>query len=285
MSYMHIPNLYKEQDILLLKECFALEKIHGTSAHLTWKDNHVSYFPGGESAERFHALFDDSALTNAFQIKGHATVTIYGEAYGGKQQGQSWRYGKQLRFVAFEVRVGECWLAVSSAAAFVADLGLEFVHFARISTTLEALNAERDAPSEQARRNGVEGIQPREGIVLRPIIELIKSNGDRIIAKHKRDEERETKSPRAVIDPAKLVVLEQATAIAEEWVTPTRLQHVLDKLGPCGMEQIPNVITAMVEDVLREGNGEIVDSKEVRRAIGAATAHLFKAKIREVVIQ
>ena len=34
MSYMHIDNLYKNQDILLFKECYALEKIHGTSAGL-----------------------------------------------------------------------------------------------------------------------------------------------------------------------------------------------------------------------------------------------------------
>lgn len=30
MSYLHIPNLYKDQTILLLRECFALEKVHGT---------------------------------------------------------------------------------------------------------------------------------------------------------------------------------------------------------------------------------------------------------------
>ena len=29
MGYIHIGNLYKDQEILLFKECYALEKIHG----------------------------------------------------------------------------------------------------------------------------------------------------------------------------------------------------------------------------------------------------------------
>ena len=32
MGYLHIENLYKAQDILLFRECYALEKVHGTAA-------------------------------------------------------------------------------------------------------------------------------------------------------------------------------------------------------------------------------------------------------------
>jgi hypothetical protein len=276
MGYMHIDNLYKNQSVLMFRECYALEKIHGTSAHIAWKEGQVTYSSGGEKHERFVELFDDVKLREAFVAVGHPDVTVYGEAYGGKQQGQSWRYGKELRFVAFEVRVGESWLAVPNAADVVAKLGLEFVHYARIPTDLASVDAERDAPSEQAKRNGVEGIHPREGVVLRPLEEVVKGNGARIIAKHKRDDERETKTTRAV-NSEKLEVMRGAKAIADEWVTPTRLSHVLDKLGPVGMENTPDVIRAMIEDVIREASGEIEDSKDARRAIGAATAKLFKA--------
>ncbi len=280
MAYLHIPNLYKSQDILLFRECWALEKIHGTSAHVAWRDGAVHFFSGGESRDKFVALFDAGVLADKFTAIGNPTVTVYGEAYGGKQQAQSWRYGKSLRFVAFDVRVGEHWLSVQDAASLTASLGLEFVHFVRVSTDLAALDAERDAPSEQARRNGIEGDQPREGVVLRPIVEFRKNNDDRIIAKHKRDDERETRTPRKVVDPAQLEVLTAADAIAQEWVTPTRLAHVLDKLGPCGMERTPDVIAAMVEDVTREGIGEIVDSKDARRAIARKSAELFKARVK-----
>jgi len=160
-------------------------------------------------------------------------------------------------------------------------LGLEFVHHVRVPTELAALDAHRDAPSEQAKRNGVPGEHPREGVVLRPPIEVTTNDGSRVICKYKRDDERETSRPRPVIDPAKLEVLTQASAIAEEWVTPTRLQHVLDKLPPdTGMEQTREVIAAMIEDVVREGAGEIVDGREARSAIGSATARLFKASLQ-----
>jgi hypothetical protein len=282
MGYMHIPNLYSDQGILMSKECYALEKIHGTSANISWRDGHVIYSSGGEKHERFRELFDEEKLTAAFVAIGHPIVTVYGEAYGGKQQAQSWRYGKELRFVAFEVQVGDTWLAVPNAANVSSKLGLEFVHYKRISTDLAAVDAERDAPSEQAKRNGVEGSQPREGVVLRPLEELVASNGHRLMAKHKRDEERETKTTRQV-SPDKFKVLQDAQAIADEWVTPTRLEHVLDKLGPVGVEQTRDVIGAMIEDVEREGAAEIVVSQEARRAIGSATAKMFKARLQKAL--
>jgi hypothetical protein len=281
MGYRHIDNLYKNQTVLMFRECFALEKIHGTSAHVRWNDGRVTFFSGGEKHERFASLFDVEVLTSAFSDIGHPSVVVFGEAYGGKQQGQSWRYGHDLKFVAFEVQVGETWLSVPSACDVVGKIGLEFVEYARIPTDLESVDAQRDAPSEQARRNGIDGDKPREGVVLRPIVEVRLSNGDRVIAKHKRDEERETKSPRRVVDPSQLAVLQDAASIAEEWVTPTRLDHVLDKLGECGIERTRDVINAMCEDVLRESSGEIVDTRESRQAICRAAASMFKKRLQE----
>lgn len=280
VGYLHIDNLYKNQTILLFRECYALEKIHGTSAHIRWSDGRVTLSSGGESHARFAALFDAEALSDAFRAIGHPSVTVYGEAYGGRQQKQAWRYGAELRFVAFDVQVGECWLAVPQAQDVVNKLGLQFVDVNQTPTELAALDAQRDASSTQAMRNGVDGIRPREGVVLRPLIELTRNDGQRIIAKHKRDDERETKTPRAVVDPAKFASLTDAAAIADEWVTPARLAHVIDKLPRgIGMEATADVIRAMIGDVLREAAGEIVDSREARAAIGKRAAQLFKSSI------
>lgn len=283
MGYMHINNLYKDQTILAFREVYALEKIHGTSANVAWRDNAVHFFAGGEKHERFKSLFDVDALGDAFRALGHEKVTVFGEAYGGRQQGQSHRYGPDLRFVAFDVKVGDAWLDVPDAHDVVSKLGLEFVHYARVPTDLAALNAERDAPSAQAARNGVVGDKGREGVVLRPIHEFFKKNGERVIAKHKTDDFRETATPREV-DPEKAAVLADAAKIAFEWVTPMRLEHVLDKLEvdfkPVGIERMRDVIAAMQEDVLREGDGEFVDSREARAAIGRRTSELFMAKLK-----
>ena len=284
MGYMHIDNLYKNQSVLMFRECYALEKIHGTSAHVRWADGQVSFFSGGEKYERFTALFDAASLAKKFAEIGFTEAVVYGEAYGGSQQKQAWRYGASLRFVAFDVLVNGKWLEVPVAADVVRRLGLEFVHYARVPTTLPALDAERDAPSAQALRNGLVGEFPREGVVLRPIVELLTKNGSRIIAKHKRDEERETKTPRKVVNPKELEVLTAADAVAEEWVTPMRLMHVLDKLGNPSIDAMPRVIAAMVEDVEREASGEIVSGKAARKAIGKRTAELFKQKLRDDLV-
>lgn len=276
MSYLHIDNLYKYPDLFLFREVYALEKIHGTSAHVSWKDGALHFFAGGEKHEKFVALFSPD-LAARFVALAHPAVVVFGEAYGGKCQGMGATYGKALKFVAFDVRVSESWLSVPAAEDVVRQLGLEFVHYVRTTTDLDALNRERDEPSVQARRNGIEGDRVREGIVLRPLIELTRNNGSRVICKHKRDEFRETKAPR--VDGEALEVLTRSDEIAAEWATPARLGHVLDKMPDAGIEQTGAVIHAMLSDIRREAEGEISWSKDAERAIGRTTAMLFKRRL------
>lgn len=283
MGYLHIDNLYKNQEILAFKECYAMEKIHGTSAHLKWDGSirageyqKLTFFSGGEKHDSFVKLFDEDKLYAKFEELGLPLVVIYGEAYGGKCQGMSKTYGPNLKFIAFDVKIGDSWLAVPQAHEFVSGFGIDFVYYTRVPTDVDALNAERDRPSTQAVRNGMGDNLISEGVVLRPILELTKNNGSRIIVKHKRDEFRETKTPRP-IDAEKAKILSESKAVAEEWVTPMRLAHVLDKVeGGASMENMRNIIHAMVEDIKREGEGEIVWSDTVAKAIGAKTAGMTK---------
>ena len=293
MGYLHIENLYKKQTIFLFRECYAMEKIHGTSAHVTFKRDiqegtteepakrSIIYFSGGEKYDNFVKIFDHEKLLAAFDQFGMTEVTVYGEAYGGKCQGMKDTYGPVLKFVAFDVQIGDHWLDVPKAEKVATDLGFDFVHYVRVPATIEALDIERDKPSTQAMRNGCGNDKTSEGIVARPLQEMRTSAESRVIVKHKRPEWRETTSVRRVEDPEKLAKLADAKAIAWEWVTDMRLQHVLDKM-PVEMRTIQNlgnIIQAMVEDVIREGAGEIVDSKEARTAIGARTAQLFKSNL------
>lgn len=290
MGYLHIDNLYKNPDILIFKECFAMEKIHGTSAHIGWKVESINgvdvekliFFSGGEKYENFVKLFDQEALKAKFKGIGVPQITVFGEAYGGKQQGMSKTYGKELKFVAFDVKIDDNWLGVPQAETVVKQLGLEFVHYSIIPTTLDALNAERDADSVQAIRNGAGAGKMREGVVLRPFMELSKNNGQRIICKHKRDEFKETVTPREV---GKLEVITEAQKIADEWVTEMRLTHVLDKFPDANMQHIPQIMEAMLEDVTREAKGEIEESKEARKAISTATVKMFKRRLQNRLTQ
>ena len=286
MSYMHIENLYKTRDILLFREAYALEKIHGTSSHVGW-DGKVYFFSGGESRDLFVRLFDKEKLAEHFTNLGaEKKVCIYGEAYGGKCQGMRETYGNALRFVAFEVCINGRWLCVPEAERIVVSFGLDFVPYCKISTNLEDLDYWRNAPSQQAVKNGIIEERKREGIVLRPLIEVTKNNGGRIIVKHKNDDFAETKTKRSLADDAdKLRVWTIATEIADEFVTSMRLSHVLQQFsGDVGIEATPLVITAMIEDVEREGAGEIEISKEARRQISRKTAELFKGWIRRNLV-
>jgi len=311
MSYMHIQNLYQNQDILLFKECYALEKIHGTSAHITYKNTYpptpppdetrdsvqlrkvdsarvdkIDFFAGGCKHETFLAIFDKDKLFEGFRQIGQNDITVYGEAYGGKTQGMKDTYGPDLKFVAFEVKIGDLWLNVPSAENIVKVLGLEYVAYKRVPCTLEALDAERDRESIQAERNGMGTGKLREGVVLRPIIEVTTNNGCRIIAKHKSDAFKETHtSRRPDVDPQTLT---DADSIAFEWATPMRLSHVMDtvravKGREIGISDTGEVIEAMVGDIIREAGTEIVDSRPARKAISSMTAKLYKSYLGDKI--
>ena len=275
MGYLHINNLYRDQDILLFKECYAMEKIHGTSSHVLFNVNGLTFFSGGESHTKFLSLFNQEELLEKMKSLGSPDIVIYGEAYGGSQQGMSATYGKQLKFIAFDVKINDIWLSVPDAEQVCKDLGIEFVWYTKSTTDIDGLNKLRDIDSPQAIRNGVGEGKKMEGVVLRPLIELTKNNGSRIIVKHKRDEFKETKTPREV-SPEALKVLEDANHVADEWVTLMRLNHVLDKLPGHDITQMQTIIKAMIEDVCREGEGEFVDSPEARKAIGKKAAQMYK---------
>jgi hypothetical protein len=86
-----------------------------------------------------------------------------------------------------------------------------------------------------------------------------------------------------VVDPAKQKLLEDAQSVADDFVTPMRLQHVLDKLPGHCMERMKDIISAMIEDVNREGAGEFTPSPQVSKAIGSKTVVLYKEYLKSLI--
>lgn len=294
MGYASIENLYKNQDILMFKECYAMEKIHGTSAHILFKIDEIpstsekiytiNYFSGGEKHENFVKLFNEKNLLKKFKEMNISQLTIFGEAYGGKCQGMSATYGKELKFVAFDVKIGNNWLTIPDAEEIVKSLDLEFVYYTKCSTDLIELNKQRDADSVQAFRNGMGWGKKREGIVLRPLIEVKKNNSERICAKHKREDFSETKTSRKVTPLQEWQIKNNADAkeIAEEWVTINRLNNILSHLKEEAktIKNMGNIIRLMISDVLKEGNGEVENTDFIRKALGKKTAQLCKEHLK-----
>lgn len=292
MAYMHhIDNLYKPeaQDILLFKECWALEKVDGTGAKITLKFDDATkepvsqYYSGGASHESFIKLFDDNKIKTVFKELSFSPETIfevYGEAAGGKIQGMSHTYGPHLFFIGYDICINKKWLSVPDAERIMLKLGLEFVPYIKTTTDISSLDKAKMAFSQLAVRKGMGAERIMEGVILRPLIELTKNNGSRIISKHKRDEFRETASPRPVVDPEKIKALESAEVAATEYVTLMRLNHILPKIENPTVEKTGEIIKLMIADISREGSHEITINDALLKAISRKTALLFKEYLK-----
>lgn len=281
----------------MFKTVFAMEKVNGTSAHLSWKNKELTFFSGGSKHDTFVAIFDQDALKAKFmEFFPDSSITIYGEAFGGKLQGMSHTYGPNLKFVAFEVMIEadgrERWYNVPDAERVVRMLGLDFVAYELCVADVEEMDRQRDKPSEEAFKAGMairekpETWKKREGIVIRPPVELYDFQGGRFLAKHKNEEFAEREHTPKVGEGSE--VLKEAKAIADEWVVRERLLHVIDRVRVEAKleevnkaEHIPLLISAMIEDITREAAGEIEMSKQAQRQIGNKTATMFKELLQE----
>ena len=301
MGYRKIQNLYKpdvSRLILERKEVYALEKIHGTSAHVAYsRETGIRFFAGGIKHETFMKMFDERFGIESITLEFEEALTngnieeviVYGEAYGGSCQKMSSIYGP-LNFIVFEIKLNGDWLSVKDAYYWANWLGLPFVYFEKGPATIEWLNAQRDMPSFQARRNGMGDDKQGEGIVIRSLLEERDHRGNRIIAKHKKEVYGETRTPRS-IDPEKQRIWTEARETAEEWCIMERMHHVLDALKASGIKQLTitetgTVIRAMIEDVRIESgvggdNPEIEWTNAISKAIGSECAKLYKRHLNE----
>ena len=87
--------MYKNQEILLFKRCYALEKSHGTSIKTTYSfTNGLRFFSGGAKHEEFIKLFNQDFLLKKFKetFLNDIEVIFYGECIGDKMQGMSHTY-------------------------------------------------------------------------------------------------------------------------------------------------------------------------------------------------
>jgi len=284
MGYLEIENLYKDQCVLMFKKLWATEKIDGTSAHIHYNgEKTVTYFSGGGSHDLFIKLFDQEKILNTMQeLFGSKKVTLYGEFYGGKIQKRSYMYGLKSDFILFDIQVDNAWLSFDKVVELGKKFNLDVVESEIIDSTVEEIERVAKKTSALALKKGM-GEHLREGIVLHPLIEVVCNNGNRVIAKYRNDVSNETKTPRPIADPEKLKVLQEAKAIADEWVTPNRLNHVLNKLASeqkinvetINKKDTSTVIQGMIDDVIKESKNEIVDSNEAKKEIGVKTHEIF----------
>ena len=197
-----IESVYSEPEFEYLanNQWIGTEKVDGTNTRViftikrddnAWSSN-VSYrgksddagiFPG--MMERLEELFPVSKLEKYFNLKpeeNELVVTFYGETYGpGINKGGN--YGKDVRFILFDIKIGTWWLLRNVVEQIATDLEIPIVPIVFRGTLIEAVEAiKKGYYSTIVTQN-----KPfkAEGMILFPAVQLFNRKGERIITKLK----------------------------------------------------------------------------------------------------
>lgn len=163
------------------------EKIDGTNIRIIW-DGHKVTIAGrtdkaqipAELTNRLMELFGGEANEQIFEQKfGEMEVMLVGEGYGAKIQGVGSKYLDHQDFILFDVKINGNWQPRESVEDIAKAFNLEAVPIVLEGTLQEAVNYIKTKPKSMV------GDVIMEGVVGRPLVELLDRNGDRVIVKIK----------------------------------------------------------------------------------------------------
>ena len=169
------------------------EKIDGTNIRVDWIHEIHFDFPGehnlGFSGRTDNAqipAFLFAKLQEMFPEEKFAhlypetSMTLYGEGYGARIQKGGGNYIPDgVGFILFDVQIGDNWLDRENVQDIANFLEVDTVPVVGQGTLFDAIEMVRDGFQSHV------GIQIAEGLVMRPVIELIDRRGRRIITKIK----------------------------------------------------------------------------------------------------
>lgn len=163
------------------------EKVDGTNVRVMWTESGIKF--GGRTANAQMPTFLFDRLTELFADKADVLEpgsVLYGEGYGARIQKGGGNYmPDRVDFVAFDAFIGGLWLERVNVDDLAATLGVRSVPLIGRGTLFDA--------EEKCRAgfNSEWGDFRAEGLVARPITELLNRRGQRIITKVKcRDYDR-----------------------------------------------------------------------------------------------
>lgn len=156
------------------------EKVDGTNIRIMWDGEKVRIGGRTDNAQIPAPLF--AVLTDMFPIdkfKGfNANTCLYGEGYGaGVQKGGIYR--PDPSFVLFDIKIENWWLLRENIEGIASQMGIDIVPIISRGTLNDAI---------KEIYNGVQSVWGdfhAEGLVLKPLVELQRRNGDRLITKIK----------------------------------------------------------------------------------------------------
>jgi len=176
-----------EFEMLKDLDWIATEKVDGTNVRVMWDGNKITFNGKTDNAQmpvvlmqKLEELFGGEANEQVFeQTFDCGDVCLYGEGYGGKIQKAGETYGKEQRFVLFDIKIGDWWLLRKDVEDIASKLGIEVIPIIASGTLNWLSNLVAKGIKSQW------GDFKAEGIVARPPVELFNRRGERIITKLK----------------------------------------------------------------------------------------------------
>lgn len=305
-KYPHMENIDEVPGIFELPEVVVTEKVHGSAMRIGLIDGKIrmggrrfefeNITPESKDGQGFVSWVLDTKLDQkvATAFAGHHVI-LFGEWHGSGTPLKGWpqiqkgiRYFKGNDFRVFDIRLNGKFVSQDELPALAASVGLKTMPILyRGKPSSEAFNALIDTVSRVGKENGIEDPEnTMEGIVIRPV--EMQWNADRspVMAKYKVGKwaERASQSKHGFrTKPKEKPVIAGAKEFAEEFVTATRLEHVLDQLReaniPIDLKALGEVMKGMGQDIKREGANALsaagLEWKDVSPFITHLTKTLF----------
>jgi ATP-dependent RNA circularization protein (DNA/RNA ligase family) len=160
------------------------EKVDGTNIRVNWDGEHVLF--GGRTDKAQLPTFLFSKLQEMFpvekfvQLFPDTPMTLYGEGYGAKIQKGGGNYIPDgVSFIVFDIRVGDWWLKLIDVADIAGKLGIKHVPVYGVGSLKDGIELVRGG------LQSLLGTHTAEGLVMRPVVDLLTRRGSRIITKIK----------------------------------------------------------------------------------------------------
>ena len=303
-QYPHLENIDEVPQLFELPEVIVTEKVHGSGMRIGVLEGRLHL--GGRKLEFAEIRPDtreglcfiqwvldtglDKKVLEAFQGRN---VILYGEWHGSGTPRKNWpqiqkgiRYlnGNDLR--VFDVKVDGKYLPFDEIAGWAARVGLKTMPVLyRGRPDQQVFDSLIDTISRVGQENGI--MDPEntlEGLVIRPPVLLWDEKRNLIMAKYKIGKwaERASQQRSPKMQPKVKVVLPGAEEFAREFVTATRLEHILDQLRqegiPVAMSAMGEIMKRMGQDIKREGGRVLEEAhlewKEVSPCVTKLTKQL-----------
>lgn len=186
-----IDGKFRNETVEYLKDnkWLCSEKIDGTNIGIVWDGHKVSFQGRTERAQipaplvnKLNELFGGTVNEEMFEQKfGEMNVILFGEGYGPKIQKGGGLYRDDVSFILFDVYLPDqnLWLKRDAVEDIAKGFGIDVVDIILIGTLQEAIDFVKTKPKSHI------GTANMEGLVCRPVVEMLDRMGKRVITKIK----------------------------------------------------------------------------------------------------